>query len=404
MYTIFTIIFILSCRCDSADGLRVRAFSLGSRCPKNSLNMPPTPRGTTPASTSTSSIEPCDDLMEIDFSANKLRNRQIRSRIKHHQRHPQKSGIELSLGALAAVTNNSFSYPLVTDGYMDMSPKSSPKVESCNESRISYSADASNMSPPRLSKHLLGRTSQSHTVNFSKQAFAKGSPSSGSSMLEKVLEMESVANARHSSDDDYSYMDMKPGVYDMPDGAPRSDDSLIATTPVLVATATTTVPSLFQRKDSFSLVDSVASRMAGISCSTPLPTTPCPANVPHIKQPLLDTNGKQLKKVDAKTAVGSDKCSTPDGYVDMTFKGRGAKTVAASTPELQATKMVARIPEKTPDGYVDMSFKDVHSRKNLVDSNSISVKKNKAQLQQPHLLLENKMPACCSGKENQQVV
>lgn len=407
-------LFFFKYRCDSSDGLRVRAFSLGSRCPKSVHHMPPTPRRTTPASTSTSSIEPCDDLMEMDFSANKLRNRQLRSRIKHHPRHaPQKSGVHANVDppiTSHGPVTSAFSYPLITDGYMDMSPKSSPKVESFNESRLSSTSDA-NLSPPRLSKHLLGLTSPANATNFAKQAFVKGSPSSGSNMLEKVLEMESVANARRTAgEEDYSYMDMKPGVCDMPDGSPFQSDEGSTTIPVAIPAATTNASTPLQRKDSFNLYNAmVACRalVAVAAISNPLsPSTPCPANVPHIKQPLLDTNGKQLKKVDAKTAASGEKCSTPDGYIDMTFKGRPKVQVASGngTADSQPAKMLAKIPDKTPDGYVDMSFKDAHLRKNLVDSNSMSsAKKNKAQQQQPHPLLENKTPPCCSGKENLQV-
>lgn len=306
-------------------------------------------------------------MMEIDFSANKLRHRHVRSHLK--QRYAQQPKGEVRTAAL-----NPLSYPLMTDGYMDMSPKSS-QVESFNESRVSCASDA-NLSPPR-SKHPIGRSSPANPVNFSKQAF-KGSPSSGATMLEKVLEMDARRStcAAATHEDDSSYMDMKPGVCDMPD-APEPE---LGTAPVVVTP--------FQRKDSFSLIDSMVASRSAVT-----PSTPC--SVPHIKQPLLETNGKQLKKVDVKTPTSTEKCSTPDGYIDMTFKGRPKMT---STPE--PTKAVAKIPDKTPDGYVDMSFKDV--RKNLVDSNSMSAKKNKAQQQPPHPLLENKVAQCCAGKENQQ--
>lgn len=314
----------------------MRAFSVGSRC---GTNMPPTPRRT-PASTSTSSIEPCDDLMEIDFSANKLRHRHIRSRIKHSP-------------AVVHTSNEKLTVPhhaqsLSTDGYMDMSPKSSPKMDSFCDSRM-CTPDA-NVSPPRLSKHLIGRSTPISVGYSTKQTYVKGSPSN--SGLEKVMETESSLSSSSSSklrlsDDESSYMDMKPGVYDLPK----------------VTAVVATASDLYARKENFTVLDPSTSRTPTQTCAT----------VPHIKQPLIETDGKQLKSTN-----GAEKNGTPDGYIDMTFKGRRSEN---------QSKLVARIPEKTPDGYVDMSFKP--ARKNLTDSNSTAGK------------TEPKNSPCCFGKENQ---
>lgn len=290
--------------------------------------------------------------MEIDYSV-KLRHRFVRPKVKH-----KLSGIVHNSSEKLMVPYNSSlssSYS-VAEGYMDMSPKSSSKVELLNESRVLSDV---NLSPPRITKQFIGR-SPSTNVNFSKQSFIKGSPSSGSNSLEKVLETE-VQNTKYITDDN-SYMDMKPGVYDMPDSASHKG------TPVVV-----TATNLHARKESFTILDPSNLR-SQIACST----------LPHIKQPLLDTDGKQFKSNFAESKsdkITSDLCaSTPEGYVDMSFKGRKL--------ENQPTKVITKIPEKTPDGYVDMSFKG--SRKNLVDSNSTE-----------NRCFENKIPQCFSGKENQ---
>lgn len=323
--------------------------------------MPQTPRRT-PVSTSTSSIEPCDDLMEIDYSANRLRQRLTHSRIKH-----QSAGVVHTSAEKLTVPRDSSAtvQSYVGDGYMDMSPKSAitTKTEMANDMRVSSDG---NLSPPRLNRHhlVVGRSAPVN-VCFSKQQFTKNSPSSSASagLLEKVIETEPYNNCKRSVDDDSSYMDMKPGVCNV-------QNSLHKITPVL-ATAT----NLHARKESFTILDP-ANLRSQVTCTT----------LPHIKQRLLDTDGKQFKTsfAEMKHEKYSNNSSslTPDGYVDMTFKDRRPESQ-------QPTKPVIKIAEKTPDGYVDMSFKK-NSRKNLVDSNSTGNKP------------ESKMQQCCSGKENQQ--
>lgn len=282
------------------------------------------------------------------------------------------------------VPHNPAVFSSSTDGYMDMSPKSSPKLESsfCDSRLYSSScADSTNVSPPRLNKHLIGRSTPISVGYSSKQVYAKGSPSAGGSgALEKVVESESLHGSNSSSkqllsDDESSYMDMKPGVCDMP-------DNLVVVPKVTPVVATAS--DLHARKESFTIVDPSMCRSAPATCTT----------LPHIKQPLIDTEGKQFRNCNVSTpisaSVGAPVNGTPDGYVDMTFKSRQ-----------QPTKSIPRIPDKTPDGYVDMSFKGV--RKNLVDCNS-------TMTSSPHFTnkpVETKnhcSTACCSGgKENQMV-
>ncbi len=277
--------------------------------------------------------------MEIDYSANRLRQRHLRSRVKQ----PSPMVVHTSAEKLT-VAHNASSYS-VPDGYMDMSPKSSPKLESFSESRIASDA---NVSPPRFNKSLVGRSTPVN-LPFPKQTLVKVSPSTISTipnMLEKVPETELQCPKRSADDSDDSYMDMKPGVCDIPDSVPKAN-----------------TVGLYARKDSFTIVDPSTMRWQ-TTCST----------LPHIKQPLLETDGKNLKPA-------ADKTSTPDGYLDMTFKGRKA--------ENQPTRLMAKIPDKPPEGYLDMSFKG--RRKNLVDSNCVSTNKS----------LESKSQCCCTGKENQ---
>ncbi|XP_065216187.1 uncharacterized protein chico isoform X7 [Planococcus citri] len=387
-------------RCDSADGLRVRAFSVGSRYVGH--NMPPTPRRT-PASTSTSSIEPCDDLMEIDFSANKLRHRQ-HLRTRTHLRHQGSlgnggngsngsNGIVHTSNEKLTVPHNAAAFSSSTD-YMDMSPKSSPKLESSSslcDSRLHCSSDSANVSPPRLTKHLMGRSAPISVGYSSKQVYVKGSPSaSGSGALEKVIETESSQSSNSSSklrlsDDESSYMDMKPGVCDVPDNVGGSVVVAPKVTTPVIATAT----DLHARKESFTILDPSICRSAPATCTT----------LPHIKQPLIDTEGKQFRNNSISTPTSASlgvATGTPEGYMDMTFKSRQ-----------QPTKSIPRIPDKTPDGYVDMSFKG--GRKNLVDSNSTMTtttpvssrhsNKSSADTKNHH-----SNASCCSGKENQMVV
>ncbi|XP_039281176.1 insulin receptor substrate 2-A isoform X3 [Nilaparvata lugens] len=110
---------------------RTRAFSVGSRCPR----LPP--ESTLPAnkralSSSHSSVEPSEDLMEIDFSKNnKRRNRYFKK---------PSSAERLAVPPNGSLTSSLASSYSTAEGssYMDMSPRGSPKLYEKEQAHSEY--------------------------------------------------------------------------------------------------------------------------------------------------------------------------------------------------------------------------------------------------------------------------
>ncbi|RZF43336.1 hypothetical protein LSTR_LSTR001597 [Laodelphax striatellus] len=100
---------------------RTRAFSVGSRCPRlpPENTLPPSRRA---LSSSHSSVEPSEDLMEIDFSKNNKRRTRYFKKPSSSER--------LSVPPNGSVTSSVASSYSTAEGssYMDMSPRASPKL------------------------------------------------------------------------------------------------------------------------------------------------------------------------------------------------------------------------------------------------------------------------------------
>lgn len=105
-------------RCDpvsAPEPQRVRAFSVGSRGPKVRPHLTPSRHS------SHSSVEPSEDLMEMDFS----RNSKTRGRHKTTFKKPSTSvsSERLTLPSASGVSSAASSYSTAEGSYMEMSPR-----------------------------------------------------------------------------------------------------------------------------------------------------------------------------------------------------------------------------------------------------------------------------------------
>lgn len=315
----------------NSEPQRVRAFSVGSRGPKARPVTHPHPHLTTPTRHSShSSVEPSEDLMELDFS----KNSKSRTRNKNIFKKPATSisSERLAIPSGSGVSSAASSYSTAEGSYMEMSPGSSPKPLDLDVDLIS--------SPPKNTRYTItiGRSPPKSSYIFEKKmGYLSSSPPTNhaSPPLYRVpeadsgyVEMTTGFNEEILRNNDYSamssspkqcsnlkaslnkgeYMEMKPSSEAIP-VLPKSTQPRV---------------EMFPSPQQFNKVN----------------------NTPTIKQPLLTSQN-----------MSRSRGSLPEDYLCMSSKRKlstvednnNSKVVVSSTDIIETN-------EKTPEGYVEMSW------------------------------------------------
>ncbi|CAH0384182.1 unnamed protein product [Bemisia tabaci] len=268
---------------EKSDNSRVRAFSVGSR-PNIRPNIPKKP----PAfvSSSLSSMEQSDDLMEIDFSQNNKKNKKKKS-YEH-------------LIVPSVMSSSASSYSTAEGSLMDISPRCSPKLGiSC--AMKTGSPDLA-PSPPRASftKNYIGRSppkSAHHSHSLLDHHLPRLSPPGHSYYISPTLHKVSEAPV--------GYVDMCPGA---------GGELLLAASPPRHASNLTQGDS-----NTSSYVDMKPGAEQPRVSKKEL--NPRPQNFPTIKPALLSTIGKvpHVTKWDTKPDAPADESKVND-YMEMDMK------------------------------------------------------------------------------------
>lgn len=268
---------------EKSDNSRVRAFSVGSR-PNIRPNIPKKP----PAfvSSSLSSMEQSDDLMEIDFSQNNKKNKKKKS-YEH-------------LIVPSVMSSSASSYSTAEGSLMDISPRCSPKLGiSC--AMKTGSPDLA-PSPPRASftKNYIGRSppkSAHHSHSLLDHHLPRLSPPGHSYYISPTLHKVSEAPV--------GYVDMCPGA---------GGELLLAASPPRHASNLTQGDS-----NTSSYVDMKPGAEQPRASKKEL--NPRPQNFPTIKPALLSTIGKvpHVTKWDTKPDAPADESKVND-YMEMDMK------------------------------------------------------------------------------------
>uniref|UniRef100_A0A1B6MMZ1 Insulin receptor substrate 1 n=1 Tax=Graphocephala atropunctata TaxID=36148 RepID=A0A1B6MMZ1_9HEMI len=344
---------------------RVRAFSVGSRVPRTRGVHP---HLTTPTRQSShSSVEPSEDLMELDFS----KNSKTRTRNKNIFKKPATSvsSERLTLPS-SAVSSAASSYSTAEGSYMEMSPRSSPKPSDLDVD-VTHLAP----SPPKNSRFssIIGRSPPKTSYPFErKMGFLSSSPpvNPTSSPLYRVPEADS------------GYVDMTTGSRDdLNVEEPTFNNLSNSPCPSSLSTASSTATVTYNpineesilsarqksplRNDEYLemrpggetrpvLPKSSQPRVETFPVNDPRPhqfvkVTPTPV----IKQPLLTS--QNLMRV---------RSFPQEDYLDMNLKRKmsliednnNTKIVAGRTEPVDT-------PKKAPEGYVEMSWSGSKSQR-----------------------------------------
>uniref|UniRef100_A0A1B6FXX7 Uncharacterized protein n=1 Tax=Cuerna arida TaxID=1464854 RepID=A0A1B6FXX7_9HEMI len=336
---------------------RVRAFSVGSTAPRaRGVH----PHLTTPTRQSShSSVEPSEDLMELDFSKNKTRTRN-----KNIFKKPvtSVSSERLTLPS-STVSSAASSYSTAEGSYMEMSPRSSPKPSDLDVD-VTHLAP----SPPKNNRFssIIGRSPPKTSYPFERKiGFLSSSPpiNPTSSPLYRVPEADSgyVDMTTGSRDD----LNIEESTFNNLSSSPCASSLSTASS---VATVTfnpiSDRSSMSARQNSPLRNDEYLEMRPGGEAKPVLPkssqprveTFPVNETRPHhfikvnptpaIKQPLLTSQNL----IRARGSLQED-------YLDMSLKRKkslnednnNTKIVAGRTEPVDT-------PKKTPEGYVEMSW------------------------------------------------
>lgn len=335
---------------------RVRAFSVGSRSIPRGRTIP-YPHLTPPTrhvlSSSHSSVEPSEDLMELDFTRNKAsRNRKAVSLKKL----TSSSSERLIPPSGSAVSSAASSYSTAEGSYMDPSPRGSPKP-SDNESDTTHVGP----SPPKNTRvsGFMGRSPPKTTYAYMdmKPGHISSSPPISSNYpsppLYRVPEGESGYVEMQAS----GYVEMQPrGYVEMQ--ASSASELLPGTSPPVKSLSASpkgvgihppvidgymemkpggdakhvTPKSTQPRVETFPVTETV--RPQNLPKTTSVP--------PPIKQALLTTQ-----------ALSKSKTGQED-YLDMTAKRK--ISVVEDNNNIKITTGQQEMPNRTVAGYVEMSW------------------------------------------------
>ncbi|XP_075238447.1 insulin receptor substrate 1 chico isoform X7 [Lycorma delicatula] len=306
---------------------RVRAFSVGSRCPRvHSAHLTPPPRH--PLSSSHSSVEPSEDLMELDFTRNS------KSRNRNHSKKPSSSE-RLSVPPSSVASSAASSYSTAEGSYMEMSPRSSPKP-SDNEMDNSHFCP----SPPKNNRisNFVGRSPPKSYVDM-KAGFPSSSP--------PVMTWSGLSSAPlyNVPEGESGYMEMTSGcrgellpgssppilIHSLRDERPRtpSDDSYMEMNPVEAKSvvAKTYAP----RVDFFPVNEQLKPQ-----------NFPKTTSSPPIKPALMSTSNILKSKTNT------------DDYLNMSIK-RKLSLVEDNNRITSGRTNSIDSPKKAPYGYVEMT-------------------------------------------------
>lgn len=319
---------------------RVRAFSVGSRSIPRGRTIPH-PHLTPPTrhilSSSHSSVEPSEDLMELDFTRNKTsRNRKTVSLKKL----TSSSSERLIPPSGSTVSSAASSYSTAEGSYMDPSPRGSPKP-SDNESDTTHVGP----SPPKTTRmsSFMGRSPPKTTYAYMdmKPGHISSSPPVSSSYpsppLYRVPEGES------------GYVEMQAGVTGelLPGTSPPVKS--LSTSPKGIAVQPPVVDGYMEMKPGGDAKQVTPKSTQPRVETFPVTETVRPQNLPKttsvpppIKQALLTTQ-----------ALSKSKTGQED-YLDMTQKRKISVVEDNNNSRIIAGQHDT--PNRTTDGYVEMSW------------------------------------------------
>ncbi|XP_046674464.1 insulin receptor substrate 2-B isoform X3 [Homalodisca vitripennis] len=331
---------------------RVRAFSVGSTVPRaRGVH----PHLTTPTRQSShSSVEPSEDLMELDFSKNKSRTRN-----KNIFKKPTTSvsSERLTLPS-SAVSSAASSYSTAEGSYMEMSPRSSPKPSDLDVD-VTHLAP----SPPKNSRFssIIGRSPPKTSYPFERKiGFLSSSPpiNPTSSPLYRVPEADS------------GYVDMTTGSRDdlnieEPTFNNLSSSPCASSLSTASSAATVTYnPISCARQNSPLRNDEYLEMRPGGEAKPVLPKS----SQPRVETfPINETRPHQFIKINPTPAIKQPlltsqnliraRGSLQEDYLDMSLKRKksliednnNTKIVAGRTEPVDT-------PKKAPEGYVEMSW------------------------------------------------
>ncbi|XP_054266628.1 insulin receptor substrate 1-B isoform X2 [Macrosteles quadrilineatus] len=333
----------------SCEPLRVRAFSVGSRGPKARPVLHPHLTPPTRHS-SHSSVEPSDDLMELDFS----KNNKSRTRNKNPFKKPATSvsSEHLTLPSGSGVSSAASSYSTAEGSYMEMSPRSSPKPSDLDVD-VTHLAP----SPPKTNRfgNIIGRSPPKTTYAFDrKMAFLSSSPpiNHASPPLYRVPEADS------------GYVEMTSGSRD----ELRSGDSV--TNNLSSSPRTALRPKSPVNNDEYMEMKPGGEAKPVLPKSTQprVDTFPTTEN----RNPQFKTNPTPLIKQPLLTSQNliRPRGSLQEDYLDMSLKRKmsliednnNSKVIVGRTAPVDT-------PKKAPEGYVEMSWsRNKSQRKASIES------------------------------------